>query len=554
MEMNLTQTIVSQGAQAPNLEALLLQLGGTSQTLTQISGVTNGQVSDQPVGQPPENLHPSFASFLTSPTPTPVNPAPASEALVTPVVMAEDVNFNVALNQAFNEIEPTHLPQPVAAAPAKYQPVMLNVQEIDTPLDIVVAADIATVALAPADIVEQMVPELVQLQQAKPLAKPQQLVQTIPAQAPEVAQELNVPIAEAIKAPLTLFSEKVIIPDAATQPAQQQVTQQTSEVLVEQVALPLLTQETIAQHQPQVAEQQVLQQMLPPIMQQQLLPQVAEQQVIQQKLPEGLPVNYVMSEIASNDLTKEELVPVNEDLPQQQKGEVAVNQLVAQPNELPVDEFAQMVMQSLETVEMPPKQQFVTAVVIEDVALPVNEELAIAEAPKVLELAEISDAKLPAEVQMLTKKFENIKFEQPEPQALRAVANQVAVKISELKNSGESSIVVQLEPKQLGKIDIIMDVKANGDTKLMILSEKFMTLDLLQKSTQQLESILNDHGLKTSGSNISFGLRNENNSHQGHQKQNFNETEFTKVEPINEVMAQVHYMSADSGRINIIIG
>lgn len=472
MDVNLSQNSISQGMQqVPNLEALLLQLGGAQQNL--------GQVEGGALGQGGEALHPSFASFLSAP----VAQQPQNEAIVF-----DENNLHPSFSTILNEVElvdsPIKMQLPIQDAPKVIQ----ETPEVET----------AIVAIQESDIelqktVNQTEVIDVVVTQYKPVVLKVQNVDTqeeiaVLENPPKIENTLEQPT----KKPVEVDAEGI---------------KNTSEISI----------------------------------------QVVDTNQIKMPL-EALPINYVMSEIVSNISIVE-----NEGEDYQQ-------------TKVENDDFEQVILKSLNNTYDKPKQEefhdsedgavLQEIAAVEDITLPIKDSEFIddLDSPKVIKLAEVSDVKLPVEVQFLTKKFENIKFDKPEVELLRSVANQVAVKVTELKQGDNRSMTVQLEPKQLGKIDIHMDFKANGDTKLLILTEKFMTFDLLQKTTQQLESILNDNGLKTSGNDISFGLRNENGSqHQHRQSQEAPVLEFTGNETIQEVVGRTHYLTMNDGSVNIII-
>ena len=99
-------------------------------------------------------------------------------------------------------------------------------------------------------------------------------------------------------------------------------------------------------------------------------------------------------------------------------------------------------------------------------------------------------------------------------------ANQVSVQISKAIKNGDSQIRLQLKPEDLGKVEVKLDITADGRAKALILVEKPETLDLLQRDLRTLDRALQDAGLKTDQNSLTFtlnGRENQNAMHQANQ-------------------------------------
>lgn len=95
------------------------------------------------------------------------------------------------------------------------------------------------------------------------------------------------------------------------------------------------------------------------------------------------------------------------------------------------------------------------------------------------------------------------------PQFERFVHNQVAVQIKKAAGTGQDRISIQLKPQDLGRIDVKMDLSADGSVKAQILVDKADTLDLLQRDARGLERALADAGLKAESGGLEFSLRGD---------------------------------------------
>ncbi|MBN8827853.1 MAG: flagellar hook-length control protein FliK [Sphingobacteriia bacterium] len=87
------------------------------------------------------------------------------------------------------------------------------------------------------------------------------------------------------------------------------------------------------------------------------------------------------------------------------------------------------------------------------------------------------------------------------------------IRLSVIKNiqGNNSKVVVQLEPKELGKVEITMKMNEESISGISIAVEKIETLELIQRDFKHLEKSLSENGIKIASDNISFNLRNDTN-------------------------------------------
>jgi flagellar hook-length control protein FliK len=88
-------------------------------------------------------------------------------------------------------------------------------------------------------------------------------------------------------------------------------------------------------------------------------------------------------------------------------------------------------------------------------------------------------------------------------------AEQVLVRIRDLPRPGNHRIQIHLDPVELGKVDVTMDVAIDGRTQLTMTVDRKETLELLQRDRVSLEKSLNELGLKTDAGGMSFNLREQ---------------------------------------------
>ena len=85
--------------------------------------------------------------------------------------------------------------------------------------------------------------------------------------------------------------------------------------------------------------------------------------------------------------------------------------------------------------------------------------------------------------------------------------------------SGKSRFEIRLDPAELGRIDVRIDVDRNGQVTSHLTVEKPETLSMLRQDATQLQRALNDAGLSTGGGGLQFSLRDQSQSGQNDQNQ-----------------------------------
>ena len=88
--------------------------------------------------------------------------------------------------------------------------------------------------------------------------------------------------------------------------------------------------------------------------------------------------------------------------------------------------------------------------------------------------------------------------------------NNLAVHITARAKAGHQRFEIRLDPPELGKIDIKIEIGRDGQTLTHLAVEKPETLDLLRQDARQLERALANAGLDSREGNLSFSLRDEN--------------------------------------------
>jgi flagellar hook-length control protein FliK len=90
----------------------------------------------------------------------------------------------------------------------------------------------------------------------------------------------------------------------------------------------------------------------------------------------------------------------------------------------------------------------------------------------------------------------------------------LAVEIAVSARSGRSRFEIRLDPADLGRIDVRIDVDRNGRVTSHLTVEKPETLSMLRQDAPQLQRALDDAGLKTGNGGLQFSLRDQSSSRQ----------------------------------------
>ncbi|MGA8903001.1 flagellar hook-length control protein FliK [Bradyrhizobium sp.] len=98
----------------------------------------------------------------------------------------------------------------------------------------------------------------------------------------------------------------------------------------------------------------------------------------------------------------------------------------------------------------------------------------------------------------------------------------LAVEIAANVKSGKSSFEIRLDPADLGRIDVRIQIDQNGQVTSHLTVEKPDTLSMLQQDAPQLQQALNDAGLKTGSGGLQFSLRDQSSSGQNNGNNNPN--------------------------------
>ena len=91
---------------------------------------------------------------------------------------------------------------------------------------------------------------------------------------------------------------------------------------------------------------------------------------------------------------------------------------------------------------------------------------------------------------------------------------QVSVQIQRAVLSGNDKINIKLHPAHLGRVEVRLNIAADGQLSAIIMAEKPETLELLQRDIKGLEKALQQAGLDTNSNSFNFGLK-QNSTQKG---------------------------------------
>jgi chemotaxis protein MotD len=91
----------------------------------------------------------------------------------------------------------------------------------------------------------------------------------------------------------------------------------------------------------------------------------------------------------------------------------------------------------------------------------------------------------------------------------------IAVEIATRAQAGHRQFDIRLDPPELGRIDVRLDVDNGGNVTSRLVVERAETLDLLRREAPHLERALQDAGLKSGDNALQFSLRDQGGGAQG---------------------------------------
>ena len=97
----------------------------------------------------------------------------------------------------------------------------------------------------------------------------------------------------------------------------------------------------------------------------------------------------------------------------------------------------------------------------------------------------------------------------PQQPLQSSVAEQVSVKISKVLQAGQDRITIRLNPAELGRVEVKMELTYDGRTTAVVTADNRDTLEMLRRDSSDLQRALQEGGLQLRDSDLSFNLRGE---------------------------------------------
>jgi flagellar hook-length control protein FliK len=152
----------------------------------------------------------------------------------------------------------------------------------------------------------------------------------------------------------------------------------------------------------------------------------------------------------------------------------------------------------------------------------------------------------------------------PPPPKPPAPIEQVAVQIKKAIGEGADKINIKLQPANLGKVEVRMEIGKDGILTANVIAERPETLELLQRDVRGLEKVLQEGGLKTDTQSFNFSLkehaqqqvangRDKTDEQTDNKDKTFNDTEANDVETTASEAAIYGQNIATNGGVNIMI-
>jgi flagellar hook-length control protein FliK len=139
--------------------------------------------------------------------------------------------------------------------------------------------------------------------------------------------------------------------------------------------------------------------------------------------------------------------------------------------------------------------------------------------------------------------------------AAAAIVSQATVPISGLSvaiaahaEAGNNSFEIRLDPPELGRIDVRLDVDREGKVTSHVMVDRPETLDVLRRDAPQLQRSLEQSGLKTSDNSLQFSLRDQGNGGQNQNTNNGQQSATARLVVPDEDLPPVDAIKSSYGR------
>lgn len=125
----------------------------------------------------------------------------------------------------------------------------------------------------------------------------------------------------------------------------------------------------------------------------------------------------------------------------------------------------------------------------------------------------------------------------------------LAVEIAVRATRDEKSFQIRLDPPELGRIDVQLNVDTSGRVTTHLTADRTDTLDLLRQDASSLQRALESAGLKTGGGGLEFSLRNQSFAGNGGGHPNSATTPSTRIVVLDEELPAVQTIARGYGQL-----
>ncbi|HEY9452316.1 MAG TPA: flagellar hook-length control protein FliK, partial [Bradyrhizobium sp.] len=134
----------------------------------------------------------------------------------------------------------------------------------------------------------------------------------------------------------------------------------------------------------------------------------------------------------------------------------------------------------------------------------------------------------------------------------------LAMEIAASANSGKTRFEIRLDPAELGRIDVRIDIDRHGQMTSHLTVERPETLQMLRQDANQLQRALDNAGLSTGNNGLQFSLRDQSSQGQndgGQSNPNAHRVVVSEEDSVPSVVAGRGYgrMLGSSGGVDIRI-
>ncbi len=145
--------------------------------------------------------------------------------------------------------------------------------------------------------------------------------------------------------------------------------------------------------------------------------------------------------------------------------------------------------------------------------------------------------------------------------AVQANAGALGVEIASRAKDGAKRFDIRLDPPELGRVEVRLEVDSNGKVSTRLIVERPETLDLLQRDARNLERALQSAGLQTDEGGMQFSLQDQGqngladaNSDRGFERRgDFFASEIDGAEPASPAMDRYAQSIIARGGVDIRI-